>query len=214
MKKILLFIFLINVAASVYAVDYLDVLDRYAKYDKTRITGRIVNSSKQQFSNGQVVYSYFYENGWEKRLSIASCGYCQGTGACRGLHMGFGVCFQCQNTGRCIYCGGTGKSITVLGMNNKEGATIDASGVLRYTGGGSSSGGSYGSSGSHSSGSSSSGSTYTKCKECGGGGGCRKCNGTGQVYYPSGNYNVSSYQKCPSCNGSGRCYMCHGTGRY
>lgn len=66
-------------------------------------------------------------------------------------------------------------------------------------------------------GSGSSGSNYQTgpshidkpCQYCGGGGGCRSCNGTGLKYNPYS----SHYEKCPSCNGSGRCFNCRGTGK-
>lgn len=47
------------------------------------------------------------------------------------------------------------------------------------------------------------------CGYCGGGGGCRSCNGTGYKYNPYSGYN----DRCPSCNGSGRCFNCRGTGK-
>lgn len=47
------------------------------------------------------------------------------------------------------------------------------------------------------------------CGYCGGGGGCRSCNGTGYKYNPYSGY----HDRCPSCNGSGRCFNCRGTGK-
>ena len=74
-----------------------------------------------------------------------------------------------------------------------------------------------GNGGGSSSGSNSSGSSYQtgpshidkKCQYCGGGGGCRSCNGTGLKYNPYSGH----HEKCPSCNGSGRCFNCRGTGK-
>ncbi len=214
MKKLFLLVLLISLSASVFAVDYLGELEYYSQYDRTRVSGNIVNSKKEQYSNGQVVYRYYYDNGWVKSLSISKCAYCFGSGRCNNLHMGFGICPNCGNSYKCRFCGATGTSISFMAQNPSEGAYIGTDGVLRYTGGGGSSYSNGSSSGSSNSNSSSSSSAYTKCKECGGGGGCRKCNGTGQIYSPSPYHGVSSYQKCPSCNGSGKCYMCYGTGRY
>ncbi len=47
------------------------------------------------------------------------------------------------------------------------------------------------------------------CKYCGGGGGCRSCNGRGYKYNPYSGHDDT----CPSCNGSGRCFNCRGTGK-
>lgn len=52
-------------------------------------------------------------------------------------------------------------------------------------------------------------SRYTRCKYCGGGGGCSSCNGTGHKY----NIYSGHEDSCPSCRGSGRCQICRGTGR-
>lgn len=47
------------------------------------------------------------------------------------------------------------------------------------------------------------------CGYCGGGGGCRSCNGRGYKYNPYSGHD----DRCPSCNGSGRCFNCRGTGK-
>ena len=72
-------------------------------------------------------------------------------------------------------------------------------------------GGGYNNSSSGSSNSNDSGRSYVDgpCKYCGGGGGCRSCNGYGYKYNPYSGHNDT----CPSCNGSGRCFNCRGTGK-
>ncbi len=47
------------------------------------------------------------------------------------------------------------------------------------------------------------------CQYCGGGGGCRSCNGQGIKY----NSYSGHHERCSSCNGSGRCFNCRGTGK-
>lgn len=51
--------------------------------------------------------------------------------------------------------------------------------------------------------------TQSKCKYCGGGGGCSSCKGKGYQF----NIYSGHDGDCPSCRGSGRCPICHGTGR-
>ena len=47
------------------------------------------------------------------------------------------------------------------------------------------------------------------CGYCGGGGGCRSCNGRGYKY----NHYSGHDERCSSRNGSGRCFNCRGTGK-
>ena len=124
------------------------------------------------------------------------CYQCGGTGVVYFMYMA-NNCPICMGSGKCSFCAGLGKRYI------KKQPAAPASPVNNG-----------GNNGNNSQRSSSRSKVYTTCKECGGGGGCKTCKGTGQVYSPSPYHNVSSYQTCPSCRGSKKCYMCHGTGRY
>lgn len=151
------------------------------------------------------------------------CAYCNGTGKymctlCAGagwrmqsnfiMYVGYVTnkvtCELCNGTGKsntCIYCNSTGKRVNPdhpYARGGNAGSSYNNGGA-NFDGGPS----------NNNRGNSTSGSSSSICKYCGGGGGCKSCNGTGHKYNSYSHHEDT----CPSCNGSGRCFNCRGTGR-
>ena len=197
-------------------VAYLDELSRYSSYDKIpNNLGTIVSSERNVADNGQITYTYHYDNGWQKSLSIATCPRCFGDGRCKSFHGVIGGppfnCMMCGNTGTCGACKGSGKWIFTTAINLKTGWGYSLAGEKQYYGGSSaggySGGGSSGGYSGSSSGGSSGSSVYTKCTSCNGTGRCSSCSGRGHRDYMSG------HDSCVGCNGTGRCPICYGRGK-
>lgn len=196
------------------SVAYIDELHEYARYDRIKSDlGTIIRSEKKEFPNDHVVYTYYYDSGFEKTLSISKCPSCFGDGRCHGLHL-MGLCYMCSNTYRCGRCGGTGKWITVHAKNTDQGVFYNFDGMLILNGSSNNNGvqaSNHIDSTVHLSGTRS--STYSTCTYCNGSGRCSSCHGSGYLHSPSPYHDVSDYQICHSCHGSGRCFNCYGKGK-
>ena len=190
-------------------IKYLDVLRNYSSYDKIKEDfGKIIRTAKEEYAS-QTVYRYFYDSGWEKILSVSkeTCFMCGGDGKLHHWYMNFpppsNVCNQCKGTGKelpSVIARHSNKSYVYTSAGEKMYVQSNVGG---YSGGssvGSENGDTRNNSSSHSS---------NRCKYCGGGGGCRSCNGTGHKFNPYSGHE----DDCPSCNGSGRCQICRGSGR-
>ena len=193
-------------------IPYVDELTRYAKYDHIQSNlGKIVKSDKNVSGTGQITYTYEYDSGWKKTLSISKCPRCAGSGRCTAFHGVMGLngyhCPSCNNTGNCGQCGGSGKWIYTLAINTSTGWGYSSGGQLEYYGGGTpatpgtnvdTGGGAPGKTNSASD------NHEAMCKYCKGSGNCSSCNGKGYKYNPYSHHD----DQCPSCNGIGRCFNC------
>ena len=159
----------------------------------------------------QTVYRFYYDSGWEKILSVSkrTCFSCGGDGKLHNWYAPFpppsNICSNCKGTGRELPTVRARKENSPY-MYMEDGERM----YSNYNAGNYNNGSSGNSNNSKSSSSSSSNSLKrTTCSYCGGGGGCRSCNGRGYKYNSYSHHDDA----CPTCNGSGRCFNCRGTGR-
>jgi hypothetical protein len=191
--------------------DYLDVLHKYSQYDKIKEDfGTITSSVKEEYEQ-QTVYRFYYDSGWEKILSVKKnkCMACHGDGKLHNWYFPFP-----PPSNVCGRCNGLGIELPTVMARKYPSPYIyleNGEKMYRNDGGGVNSGNSsYDSKESNASSNSSSSSLRRSvCSYCGGGGGCRSCNGRGCKYNSYSHHEDT----CPSCNGSGRCFNCRGTGR-
>lgn len=194
-----------------YSPDYSYMLTRYSVYDKIKEDfGSILRSAKEEYEM-QTVYRFYYDSGWEKILSVSkrTCFSCGGDGKLHNWYAPFpppsNICSNCKGTGRELPTVRARKENSPY-MYMEDGERM----YSNYNAGNYNNGSSGNSNNSKSSSSSSSNSLKrTTCSYCGGGGGCRSCNGRGYKYNSYSHHDDA----CPTCNGSGRCFNCRGSGR-